>query len=71
MLIWTTEAMASPSGGGGSWYYPEHCVVIYGVEDDGVLISDSLAGLVVRDRSRFQSIYEAIGRPAMVVLPDA
>lgn len=72
VVVWTTERLAEPRFSGAvqdglQWYRPEHCVVVYGVEGDSVLVSDSLEGLVRRDRAQFSHIYEACGNKAVMV----
>lgn len=70
VLVWVTEGMSEPWGGGGeSWYGPEHCVVLYGVKGGKALVSDSLAGLVQRDKKDFSRIYKLCGKRAVVLLP--
>ncbi|MBQ9002722.1 MAG: C39 family peptidase [Eggerthellaceae bacterium] len=74
VVAWTTEGLEKPLFDGAEqsglqWYSPEHCVVIYGVDGDDVLVSDSLEGLVRRNLSQFASIYEACGNKAILVQP--
>ena len=42
---------------------------MYGVKGDSVLVSDSLAGLVKRDRKQFEHVYEAAGSMAAAIFP--
>lgn len=78
VLVWTTMFMASPTVTDttytdGSytyqWYSDEHCVVLYGYDQDTnqVYISDPLVGLVARDASAFESIFDTIGQYSMVL----
>lgn len=72
VLVWSTMYFAEPTFTGsvaGPYftYYNEHCVVLYGVSDDVVLVSDPLEGLVERDRETFERLYEACGSLAVVV----
>jgi len=74
VLTWTTEGMMDPYDfeyldGGWVWYYPEHCVVLYGVDGDKALVSDSLSGLDECDAGRFAEVYEECGSMAVMVLP--
>ncbi|MBQ9828650.1 MAG: C39 family peptidase [Lachnospiraceae bacterium] len=79
VIVWTTTGMAEPeftgkyykySGKKIEWYTNEHCVVLYGYDlDEGtVLISDPLDGLVKRDLDKFRTIYDTVGRIAMVII---
>jgi uncharacterized protein YvpB len=72
VLVWTTIGMDEPSFSDTfideyEWYYNEHCVVLYGIDDEGVLISDPLEGLIHRDAGEFARIYEACGNMAVVI----
>lgn len=74
VVVWTTEGNTAPSvvlttSNGFVWYLPEHCVVVYGVDGDDVLVSDSIEGLITRDRAEFQDIYEKCGNMAILVWP--
>lgn len=70
VLVWVTEGMLEPWGGDGeSWYWPEHCVVLYGVKDGKALVSDSLVGKVERDKKEFARIYKLCGNRAVALLP--
>lgn len=72
VLAWVTEGMTQPSGkteyGTANWYFPEHCVVVYGAQGDNVLVSDSIEGLVEIDRQEFADIYHECGDMSVVVL---
>ena len=50
-----------------AWCDNEHCVVLYGVDGDSVLVSDPLEGLVEGDAEAFAQIYEACGSRAVLV----
>ena len=72
IMVWSTLYLDEPmwSGiyeGDLQWYDNEHCVVVYGIEGDKVLVSDSIDGMVERDRAEFERIYDACGRMAMAV----
>ena len=74
VVAWTTEGLEKPLFDTAEkselqWYSPEHCVVVYGVDGDDVLVSDSLEGLVRRNLAQFASIYEACGNKAVLVQP--
>ena len=73
VIAWTTENLVDPSDitegeNGMRWYWPEHSVVVYGVEGGEDLASDSMAGLVRYDRARFAEIYEACGSMSVALL---
>lgn len=73
VLVWTTMYMDQPFFTGQTideyaWYDNEHCVVLYGIEDDQVLVSDPLEGLVTRDYAAFAEIYSTCGKMALIVL---
>lgn len=78
VIVWSSMYMASPDKTGGAysyqgksyqWYRSEHCVVLYGYDKtkDVYLVSDPLVGLVERDASAFKSIYDMIGKYAVVI----
>ena len=78
VVLWTTMYMAEPEftedtteyeGETYRWYYQEHCVVLSGYDlDNGTLqINDPLEGIVTRDYEEFKSIYDTIGKYAVVV----
>ena len=76
VVTWVTEGLEKPrfvgtAAEGLQWYTPEHCVVVYGVEDGEVLVSDSLEGLVRRDLQDFSQVYEACGCKSLMIIPDA
>ena len=78
VILWSSMYMADPAKSGGSysyqgqtyqWYRSEHCVVLYGYdkEKDVYLVSDPLNGLIERDATAFQKIYDTIGKYAVVI----
>lgn len=72
VLVWTTMYGEEPAFtgeviDGWSWYFNEHCVVLYGVEGSEVLVSDPLEGLVRRDATAFGYLYEACGSMAVAI----
>lgn len=78
VVLWTTMYMAEPEftedtteydGELYRWYYQEHCVVLSGYDlDNGTLqINDPLEGIVTRDYEEFKSIYDTVGKYAVVV----
>ncbi len=76
VMVWTTTYMEEPDFSDYEIFgYPfvvnNHCVVMYGVADDGadILVMDPLEGMVTRDASDFAGIYEERGRLAMAVVP--
>ena len=73
VLVWTTMGFDDPSftgvfDGEDEWYDNEHCVVLYGLSDDGewALVSDPLEGYVDRELPRFIDIYVQCGSRAVV-----
>lgn len=73
VMVWTTMGFDDPLftgvfDGEMEWYSNEHCVVLYGMEEDAALISDPMDGLVLREAERFEEIYKACGSMAMVLL---
>lgn len=72
VLVWTTMYMGEPDFTGiyideYEWYSNEHCVVLYGVDGQDVLVSDPLEGLVYRDTDEFARLYETCGSMALVI----
>lgn len=78
VIIWNTQGNVSARTGGASvtyngtvyqWYYPEHCMVLYGYdrEKDAVLISDPIDGNVERSYQQFKKNYDATGQYAVVI----
>lgn len=70
VLVWTTMYGGEPEFtgqyiGSYAWYTNEHCVLMYGLEDGRVLVSDPLEGLVSRDADEFGRLYEACGSHAV------
>ena len=67
----TPVAVAKYVVDGKTWhfYHNEHCIVLcgYDPEKHRVLVSDALSGLVWRDEKRFEKIYDALGRMAVVI----
>ena len=73
VLVWTTIDFDEPYlwgfyDGDYEWYGNEHCVVVYGINGDNLLVSDPNEGLVKRDAQKFAEIYEKCGSMALVVL---
>ena len=77
VIVWNSMYMWNPIGSfyyyalGRRWtfYRYEHCVVLcgYNKKKDQVLVSDSLSGKVWRKRSSFESIYNKMGKMAVVI----
>lgn len=74
VVVWTTIGMGEP--GGVQWYssgYPlrnnNHAVVLTGYDpfDGSYQVADSLAGVVWRSGSRFEDLYDAMGKQAVVL----
>lgn len=53
--------------GGYEWYYDEHCVVLYAVEDGMAFVSDSVNGRVKMPAARFFELFADCGSMAVVV----
>ena len=73
VLVWSTMFVEEPMFSGAydsdrEWYDNEHCVVVYGVDDEGVLVSDPIEGYVVRDEAEFARIYDLCGNMAAAVI---
>ena len=75
VLVWTTMLLDEPyfsvfqddEDEANAWYDNEHCVVLYGMKDDVVLVSDPLEGLVERDAKTFADVFEMCGSRAALV----
>lgn len=72
VIVWSTVDMVDPAFTGAylgryAWYSQEHCVVLYGTQDDSVLVCDPLEGLVTRDAQEFERIWEACGSMAVLI----
>ena len=77
VLVWSTTGMASPhftswisyNGRSYPWYREEHCVVLkgYNHRTNVVYVSDSISGDISRNASAFTSLYNQIGRFAVVI----
>lgn len=72
VLVWTTMYQEPPAFSGQlvgdyAWYTNEHCVVVYGVDEGAVLVSDPLEGLVERDYARFSRLFEECGSMAVAI----
>ena len=78
VIMWSSSYMAYPSRSGNvvtfrgqtyEWYSSEHCLVLYGYdkEKNVYLVSDPLVGLVERNMSDFEAIYNEIGKYAVVI----
>ena len=72
VLTWTTMGFENPrfSGkfdNGVEWYDNEHCVVVYGIEGDRVLVSDPLSGFCEVDLERFADLHAQCGNMALAI----
>jgi uncharacterized protein YvpB len=47
------------------WWINEHCVVLYGIDDETVYVSDPIEGYMVYDRDSFASVFEECGNRAL------
>ena len=79
VVVWTTYYFCPPrlesypyeyDGHTVYWYDNEHCVCLYGYDEERgvVLISDPLQGKVAESAAEFADVYDAIGRMAMVLI---
>ena len=78
VVVWSTYYMNDPwigsaytyNGHTVYWYDNEHCVCLCGYDKlkGTVQISDPLRGIVTESADAFESIYDQIGRMAMVIL---
>lgn len=71
MYMWNPVAVSSYYTLGKTWtfYRYEHCVVLCGYDKkkNKVLINDPLSGLVWRNASSFERIYNKLGKMAVVI----
>ncbi|HIY26436.1 MAG TPA: C39 family peptidase [Candidatus Acutalibacter pullistercoris] len=78
VLLWVTIGMETPrvsalftledSGETFAWLYPLHCVLWVGMEGDGFLFHDPLAGPTARYAAQeVSAAYDGLGRQAVVV----
>ena len=73
VIVWTTMYFSTPwktglTMGDYEWYENEHCVVLYGTDEDGdLLIMDPIDGLVTRSANRFAIIYEDCGSMGVLI----
>lgn len=77
VAVWTSLYLLDPgidlrgsTYGGYVWYEMEHCVVLagYDLENDKVIISDPMQGVVEYSLQWFQEVYERVGQYAVVIL---
>lgn len=78
IIIWNTMDMEEPypapfavqhDSKQYDWYYPEHCVLLKGYNDERnvFIINDPLVGEVERDMDEFYDIYERVGSMAVII----
>lgn len=78
VIVWNTMYMMQPvytdltyyeNGRTYRWYGREHCVVLcgYDKEKGTVLINDPLDGIVVRNARDFESLYNQMGKMAVLI----
>lgn len=72
VLIWVTDSLVEPYlesdlDDEAFWYWPEHCMVLYGVDGDTVLLSDPIEGYRAEEAELVAGIYEACGSHALAV----
>ena len=74
VVVWNTIDCASPSGpylskDGYSLYYPSHAVTLAGYNpfDNTVYIADPISGWVERDADWFATVYNRLGKQAVIV----
>ena len=73
VLVWATMFGEDPIfsnafDGEAEWYVNEHCVVVCGISDEGVMTSDPIEGYVVYDEGDFARIYYLCGNMAAVAM---
>lgn len=80
-LIWVTIGMAPAqttarwtvpeTGETLEWIYPMHCAVLSGYGGDALFLNDPMTGEVTPyPRSSVEAAYDALGRQAVVLLPE-
>lgn len=78
MIVWTTMYMSEPvatdnfceyEGHEYQWFNNEHCVVFMGFHKDTneVVINDPLEGIVYRDATDFEEIFDRMGKQAVII----
>ena len=72
VCVWTTLYFDEPNydyelGATESWFVNEHCVVLYGLQGNKVLIANPLEGLQTVDSTQFARAYEQCGNMALAV----
>lgn len=78
VLVWSTIGLNSCSKGYSqvthegttyTWDYMEHCVVLtgYNLTNNTVTIYDPIDGIVVRDKDRFEEIYNEMYKMSMIL----
>ena len=70
VAVWTTlqgdpPAFSGDYVGGYAFYTNQHCVLVYGIEDGRLLMSDPIQGLVEVDPEGFGAVYEECGSLAV------
>lgn len=72
VLVWVTEEFAEPYleadfNDETFWYWPEHCVVLYGGDGASVALSDPLVGYRTEKAELVEGVYTACGSHALAV----
>lgn len=78
VIVWTTMYMSEPvatdnfceyEGHEYQWFSNEHCVVFMGFHKDTneVVINDPLEGIVYRDATDFEEIFDRMGKQAVII----
>ena len=54
------------------WYYPQHCLVLVGQEQDGYLFNDPMAGRqVTYEKAASEAAFATMGFQAVALVPEA
>ena len=73
VLVWSTMNGEDPQyssafDGDEEWYINEHCVVVHGVGDGCVYVSDPIEGYVEHDEAEFSRVFDECGNMALVII---
>ena len=55
-----------------TWFTPEHCMVLVGMDDSAVRVADPIYGNIISyERSVFESSYDSLFQQAVAICPDS
>lgn len=55
-----------------TWFTPEHCMVLVGMDDSAVRVADPIYGNIISyERSVFESCYDSLFQQAVAICPDS